>query len=250
MSLCEKNINRNYPNNYKIVIPARYQSVRLPGKPLRTINGKPLIEHTYSNAKRTQASEVIVATDDPRIEECVINFGGDCFMTAQAHFSGTDRVNEVAVAKHWDDDTIVVNVQGDEPFILPEEIDGLVSDMASNSQILIGTLASEHKKDHNYADSNKVKVVCDKNNKALEFSRKGISESVSTWWCHHGIYAYKCRYLRRFVQLERPNSEITEKLEQLRAMEVGDYIYVRKIRSPIHFGIDSESELSEVKDLI
>lgn len=237
--------------DFKIVIPARYHSQRLPGKPLRLIAGRPLIEYTYRNAADSGASEVIVATDDKRIAECVAEFDGEYCMTSAAHLSGSDRVDEVAKKRGWDDDVVIVNVQGDEPFISAQSMGMLVTDLSEHPEAAIGTLASAHRADESgYNDCNRVKLVCDNHSYALYFSREAIPSAADEWLCHHGIYAYRRGYLHKFASLSQPLIEKCENLEQLRVLAVGDKIRVRLIAAPACFGIDSESDLERADHLI
>ncbi len=236
---------------FKVVIPARYDSKRLPGKPLRLIAGRPLIEHAYRNAADSGASQVIVATDDERIAECVAGFDGECCMTSADHLCGSDRIHEAATKLRWGDEVMIVNVQGDEPFISAQSIAMLAADLAQRPQASVGTLASAHEAgESGYNERDRVKVVCDDNGYALYFSREAIPAAADRWLCHHGIYAYRRGYLRRFASMSQSDMEKCEKLEQLRALAAGDKIRVRLIAAPACFGIDSEADLKRAGDLI
>ena len=230
--------------DFKVVIPARYQSQRLPGKPLRLINGCPMIEHTYRNALKSGASETIVATDDERITRCVEKFGGEYCITSSEHRCGSDRINEVAEKEGWGDDVIIINVQSDEPFLNPKEIAMLATVLVADPEASIATLASAHPTDaEGYHDRNRVKVICDAGGYALSFSRTPIADGATQWLCHHGIYAYRRHYLRCFALTNQSDIEKSENLEQLRAMVSGDKIRVQLIAAPACFGIDSEADL-------
>ena len=215
----------------------------MPGKALRAINGQPMIAHTYRNASNSGASEVVVATDDDRIADCVKGFGGDCCMTSGRHPSGTDRVGEVAELKDWGAETIVINLQGDEPFIEGAALTGLAAELGRHGDAAIATLASPHEYDENYANPDRVKVVRDEDGYALYFSRAAVPSGGNTWLCHHGVYACRRGYLQRFAALAQPYIEKREGLEQLRAMAAGDRIYVHLIDAPAGFGVDREADL-------
>lgn len=222
------------------IIPARFASTRLPGKPLLRETGKYLIQHVYEQAARAASiSQVIVATDDPRIAEAVHSFGGNAAMTRADHASGSDRVAEVAAGLDAD---IIVNIQGDEPEIEPASIDKLVGLLTADAEIPIGTLACPFSAGANPLDPNAVKVVVDRRGRALYFSRSLIPyprdgwhgrpargfhdelhrlEAGATWLLHLGIYAYRRDFLLRLATLPPTPLEQAEKLEQLRVLENG-----------------------------
>lgn len=236
--------------DFKIIIPARYDSTRLPGKPLRLVNDRPLIEHTYRSAQHSAASEIIVATDDARIAECVEGFGGQCCMTRADHESGSDRIAEVAEQRGLSDDTILVNLQGDEPLLEPDLIDTVAASLHARPEISIATAASREPDTAQQDDPNKVKVVCTVDGLALYFSRAAIPWRSETWLWHYGIYAYRCGYLKRFTTLDRPHIEQSEKLEQLRALVAGDRIYIQEFTARARVGVDSEDDLVEAAKLL
>ena len=208
------------------VIPARYASTRLPGKPLLNRTGKLLIQHVYERVSQARRlSKVIIATDDRRIFEAVESFGGCAAMTRKDHQSGTDRVAEVAAGVHAD---IVVNVQGDEPEIEPANIDGLVDLLAERPDCDMGTLACPFPRDADPADPNAVKVVVDAEGRAIYFSRspipyprdgKSLLEHRGDFLLHFGIYAYRRDFLLRLAGWPVGRLERIEKLEQLRVLE-------------------------------
>lgn len=210
------------------IIPARYASSRLPGKPLLAETGKYLIQHVYEQAGRARStSEVIVATDDQRIFDAVRSFGGNAVMTRADHPSGTDRVAEVAAGLDAD---IIVNVQGDEPELEPASIDKLVALMEANANIPIGTLACPFARGGDPADPNVVKVVVDARGRAIYFSRSlipyprdqaGRIDDPRRWLLHLGIYAYRRAFLLQLAKLPPTPLEQSEKLEQLRVLEYG-----------------------------
>lgn len=230
------------------VIPARYASSRFPGKPLLRETGKYLIQHVYEQVCRTSSiSEVIVATDDDRIASAVRSFDGRVVMTRADHPTGTDRVAEVAASR---DVEIVVNVQGDEPEIEPNNIDKLVRTMASQPDAPIGTLACPFPDDADPTDPNAVKVVLNARGRALYFSRalipyprddRGVPQKRGDWLLHLGIYAYRRDFLMKLADLPPTPLEQREKLEQLRAMEHGYPFAVGIVdRAPV--GIDTPDD--------
>lgn len=217
------------------VIPARYASTRFPGKPLADINGKPMIQRVYEQAvKCKELSEVIVATDDKRIEEAVKKFSGNVVMTSDKHESGTDRCFE-ALTKYGGNFEAVINIQGDEPFIQPEQISKVVS-CFSQRETRLATLVKKINSLHELADPNTVKVVVGKNKEALYFSRTAIPYcrgkefaewlKLHTYYKHIGIYGYRTDALKEITKLERSPLEMAESLEQLRWLENGYRISV------------------------
>ena len=219
---------------FRVVIPARYASSRLPGKALLTLGGKPMIQWVYERACASQAHEVLIATDDLLIVSAAHSFGAQTVMTAVTHESGTDRIAEVARRQGWADSDIVVNVQGDEPVIPPALIDQVASLLQSNPSAQIATLATPITSLTEFMDPNAVKVVTDGEGRALYFSRapipwerdgasSGIVSQTSFAGArrHVGIYGYRVSGLLRLASLERTALEQHEKLEQLRALENG-----------------------------
>ncbi len=243
------------------IIPARYGSTRFPGKPLVILHDKPLIQHVYEKAKASYLlEEVFVATDDYRIKEVVQNFGGKVIMTSPKHPSGTDRIAEaVDILKREGynlfEDSIVINLQGDEPLIKVEMIDQLVGLMKDGGDF-IGTLAKEIEDESLFKNPNIVKVVFDKDRNALYFSRSPIpfdrdkfikgSSNKKFMYKHIGIYAYPVKILKKFVSLPQSELELIESLEQLRALENGIKIKV-SISKYDSFGIDTPEDLEVVK---
>jgi 3-deoxy-manno-octulosonate cytidylyltransferase (CMP-KDO synthetase) len=213
---------------YRVVIPARYDSSRLPGKALLPLAGKPMLQWVHERARSAKAAEVIIATDDERIATAARGFGAEVAMTARTHVSGTDRIAEVARARGWGDTDIVVNVQGDEPLIPPAVIDQVAQLLAANPRADIATLAARIDQLNDFNDPNVVKVACDTGGRALYFSRAPIPWNRDTPTAltpaslrHIGIYAYRVGALRRLAGLPASRLEQTEKLEQLRALENG-----------------------------
>jgi 3-deoxy-manno-octulosonate cytidylyltransferase (CMP-KDO synthetase) len=218
---------------FRVVIPARFDSSRLPGKALLPLAGKPMLQWVHERARACGAAEVSIATDDERIASAARGFGADVAMTARTHVSGTDRIAEVALSRRWPDDDIVVNVQGDEPLIPPVVIDQVAKLLAAHARADIGTLAVRIDSLADLADPNVVKVACDAGGRALYFSRAQIPfnrdapNTVSAACLRHvGIYAYRVAALRKLAGLAPTRLEQVEKLEQLRALENGMEIRV------------------------
>ncbi len=239
-------------NDFVIVIPARYASTRLPGKPLREINGKPMIEHVHERARESAARDIVIATDDDRIAEAAEAFGARVCMTGDQHRSGTERIAEVCDLLDWPDDLIVINLQGDEPAMPAGLIDQCAS-LLQQSTADIATLASPLASQDDVDNPNVVKVVCSDNGNALYFSRAAIPyprtpESRDTArqaaLHHHGIYAYRCGVLRRLVTEPPSELEVCEQLEQLRALSLGMTIKVGIPSKRPGPGVDTEEDLA------
>ena len=232
------------------IIPARYSSTRLPGKPLKDICGKPMICRVYERAKLANSvDEVIVATDDERIFNAVESNHGRAMMTRADHKTGTDRLAEVA--EKFPDAEVIVNVQGDEPLIEGSLIDELVAQF-DDVNLQMATVAVELTDDAEIKNPNNVKVVIDKNNNALYFSRSPIpyprNIGKSKVYKHIGIYAYRRNFLLNFAQMTPTPLEETESLEQLRALENG--YKIRVIKSDCKFiGVDTEEDLKLVNEI-
>ncbi len=242
----------NDPPDFRIVIPSRYASERLPGKPLRKILGKSMIEWVYRAAKCTEASEIVVATDDRRIYDEVEAFGGCACMTAESHRSGTDRILEVTRILDWDDDSIVVNLQGDEPLMPAVNIRQVVDNLVA-SQCDMATLHKQIDAVH-AEDPNQVKLVHDHYGRALYFSRsiipfdRGISPEV--YFGHIGLYAYRVGFIEIFSRLEPCELEEAESLEQLRVLYNGYSIHSEIAREVPGPGIDTEADLVRAERLM
>jgi 3-deoxy-manno-octulosonate cytidylyltransferase (CMP-KDO synthetase) len=219
--------------NFRVVIPARYDSSRLPGKALLPLAGKPMLQWVHERARGSGAAEVCVATDDERIAVAARGFGAEVVMTARTHVSGTDRIAEVAVIRGWQDDDIVVNVQGDEPLIPPVIIDQVARLLAANPRADVGTLAVKIESAADFNDPNVVKAACSADGRALYFSRAPIPLNrdapamlTPAALRHVGIYSYRVSALKRLAKLPPARLELIEKLEQLRALENGMEIRV------------------------
>lgn len=245
-------------NGFVVVIPARFASVRLPGKPLRKIGSKPMLQHVHERAQESMADEVIVATDDTRIARAAEKFGAQVCMTSAEHQSGTERLAEVARMKAWTDDRVVVNLQGDEPLMPPELIVQCAKLLASGDADL-ATLASPFESCDEFENPNVVKVIVNASGHAIYFSRAGIpySRSADTrelaMRCalrHHGIYAYRAGVLQQIVGAARSPLEECEQLEQLRALAMGLSIRVGQPARRPGPGVDTEDDLLRVAELL
>lgn len=249
---------------FKVVIPARYQSSRLPGKPLLDIAGKAMVLHVCDRAKEAGAQQVVVATDDKRILTAVQNYGFAAVLTRPEHESGTERIAEVAEIYQWHADDIIVNLQGDEPLISAKYIILAACSLAKQAQAGIATLAAEIVESDEVFNPNAVKVIVDKNDYALYFSRAAIPwhrnefnpfESsaqikLNTYLRHIGLYAYRVSFLRRYVQWNTSELEKIEMLEQLRILWEGEKILVAKVDAPPEAGVDTQEDLLRVKQAI
>lgn len=250
--------------SFSVIIPARFASTRLPGKPLLDIAGKPMIQRVYEQACLSQADRVIIATDDQRIADAADKFGAEVCMTSESHESGTDRLQEVVSQLGLAEDHIVVNVQGDEPLIPPAVINQVAVNLADNTLAGISTLAERIETAAVVFDPNAVKVVMGQQGRALYFSRapipyyregswdqnteKALPQTVK-YFRHVGIYAYRVAFLNQFVTWQPSSLEVTEKLEQLRAMENGIAIHVAEACEAIPAGVDTQADLDAVRAL-
>ena len=236
--------------SFFVVIPARFNSSRLPGKPLKDIAGKPMIQHVYENARKSSAKDVVVATDDSRILDCVEGFGGRAILTSKNHSSGTERVQEAANILNLSLDEIVVNVQGDEPLMPPEAIDKVAIDLKERENFDISTLCESSNKD--IGNPNIVKVVLSNYGEALYFSRAPIphTEHTEDYLRHIGLYAYRVDILNKLTALPITHYEKQERLEQLRALAFGMRIYVAVSDFSIPPGVDTPDDLEAVNSLV
>lgn len=236
-------------SSFRIVIPARYASTRFPGKALAMLDGRPLIQHVCDRAAESAATDVVVATDDRRIADAVVSFGARVIMTRADHPSGTDRIAEVAERLGWSDDSIVVNLQGDVPFIPSADIGQVANLLASHATASIATLCTPIETLDQYEDPHVVKVVFDRSGRALYFSRASIpalahgNNEAPASFRHVGIYAYRVEALRRLTQMPPCELERAEKLEQLRAMWLGMEIRVARAAAPLGPDIDTPADL-------
>ena len=234
--------------NTLCVIPARFASTRLPGKPLADIAGKPMIVRVYEQAaKATRLTEVIAAVDDQRVYDAVVQNGGNAMMTAKDHPTGTDRLAEVAAAHP--EAELIINVQGDEPMIEPALIDELAASFDDDPDLQMATVMSPMANQADIDNPNNVKVVTDKKGYALYFSRSPLpyfrEKTGMAVYKHIGIYAYKREFLLNYAKMAPTELEQTESLEQLRALENGYKIKV--IKTDFHFvGVDTPADLEAV----
>ena len=248
---------------FTVVIPARYASSRLPGKPLQDIAGKPMIQHVWEQAGKSSARQVVVATDDARIVEACRGFGAEVLLTRIEHNSGTDRLAEVAAVLGLAPDAIVVNVQGDEPLIPPAIIDQVAANLAANPQAAIATLAEPIDDVAALFNPNVVKVASDRNGLALTFSRAPLPWARDAFAVsreqlpanvpyrrHIGIYAYRAQFLHDFVAWGPCWLEDAECLEQLRALWHGVRIHVADALQAPPAGVDTREDLERVRRLL
>ena len=248
--------------SFKIIIPARYASSRLPGKPLLDIAGKPMIQHVYERAIESEATEVIIATDDDRIKQSAKSFGAKVCMTKHDHPSGTDRLAEVASIFQFNDDNIIVNLQGDEPCLPSELINQVAADLAQNCNADIATLYSQITQLEHVFDPNVVKVILDIDGYALYFSRapipwirdhfnkKSIPDMTLPHYCHIGLYAYRTSFLTHYAELSSSLIEQAESLEQLRALFHGKKIHLSEAKINSGHGVDTMADLLLVRSLL
>ena len=248
---------------FRVVIPARYASTRLPGKPLADIGGCPMIEHVWRRAAESGAEQIVVATDDARVEAAASRFGADVCLTRSDHQSGTDRIAEVADRYAWPDAAIVVNLQGDEPTMPPGLLRQVAGLLASHPGASIATLAVTIRDREELFDPNVVKVVTARQGHALYFSRapipwhrgsfpsrEGELPAGAAFWRHLGIYAYRVGFLRRFVTWPAAGMEECEALEQLRALWQGERIQVALADEAPAGGVDTPEDLERVRGLL
>lgn len=253
--------------SFTVVIPARYASTRLPGKPLADIAGKPMIQHVCERAWESEAGRVVVATDDPRIEKACLGFGVEVVMTSTEHVSGTDRLEEVARLLQFEPDARVINVQGDEPLIPPALINQVAANLDKYPEAAIATLCEPITDMASVLNPNVVKVVFDHRGMAHYFSRAPIPWARDEWsgsnlqgaimrtampeealyYRHIGIYGYRVSLLRDFVTWPPAPTETTEALEQLRALYNGARIHVDVARQTPPAGVDTEADLERLR---
>lgn len=239
--------------SFVIVIPARFASTRLPGKPLLDIAGKPMIQHVWERAMESKAEQVLIATDDQRIADAAHAFGAQVAFTRADHPSGTDRLQEVAQQQGWSEHVAVVNVQGDEPLIPAAVINQVADVLLLNARADVATLCEAISDEKQFRDPNAVKVVCNEAGEALYFSRAPIAWPregvIDKYWGyrHIGIYAYRAGFLHRYVSWPPCVLEQTEKLEQLRALYKGSVIQVEEACMHIPAGVDTQHDLDIVR---
>ncbi|MDM5122156.1 3-deoxy-manno-octulosonate cytidylyltransferase [Aeromonas rivipollensis] len=246
--------------SFVVVIPARYASTRLPGKPLADIHGKPMVQHVVEKALQSGADRVIVATDDERVQQALQTTGVEVCMTSQDHQSGTERLAEVCRHYGFAADTIVVNVQGDEPLIPPAIIRQVADNLAAATAPM-ATLSVPIVDAEEAFNPNAVKVVTDKDGYALYFSRASIPwdrdrfaqsrEQIGSHYQRHiGIYAYRAGFIQRYVDWAPSALEQVEALEQLRVLWYGEKIHVAQALEAPPVGVDTQQDLDKVRALL
>lgn len=245
-------------SEFIVVIPARYGSERLPGKPLRDIAGEPMLRHVWRRGCESDAAAVVIATDDERIAAAAEAFGAEVCLTSPTHASGTDRIAEVAEQRGWADHQIVINLQGDEP-LMPPALIRQCATLLAESGAGMATLASPIASSEEFENPNVVKVLVNGEGYALYFSRASIPYSrsettrelaLSTALRHHGIYGYRCATLMRIVAAEPSPLERCEMLEQLRALHLGIPIRVGVPPERPGPGVDTEADLAAVTEIL
>ena len=237
---------------FKIIIPSRHASTRLPGKPLLEIAGKPLLQHVYEAAKASQAERIIIATDDERIAEFARSINAEVSMTSIHHNSGTERLSEVVTLMDEADDSVIVNLQGDEIGMPAGLIDQVASALHANPDKQMATLCEPITDIDDYNNPNIVKVVFDNRNTALYFSRSplpwsrhgGLPEGA---YRHIGLYAYRCGFLKKISATPACALEQCESLEQLRVLYHGEKIHVEVACDHAGMGIDSPEDLAKAR---
>jgi 3-deoxy-manno-octulosonate cytidylyltransferase (CMP-KDO synthetase) len=242
---------------FVVIIPARYASTRLPGKPLADICGKPMVQHVYEKACLSGASKVVIATDHQKVFDEVSRFTRDVVMTREDHQSGTERLAEVVDSLNLDSDTIVVNVQGDEPLLAPENVSQVAS-LLNDSRAPMATLSVAIEEQDEVFNPNAVKVVSDINKNALYFSRasipfdrnammtKGSELHLAPFQRHVGIYAYRAGFIKQYIELSTSPLEVLESLEQLRVLYHGFNIKIEQAHVTPHAGVDTPEDLEKV----
>lgn len=257
---------------FTIIIPARYASTRLAAKPLLDIVGKPMIQRVYEAASRSSAQKVIIATDDQRIFDCAKSFSAEVCLTSINHISGTDRLQEVVSQLELKPDEIVVNVQGDEPLIAPELINQVAKNLSENKWASVATLCEPMEQLAQVFNPNQVKALFNNHGEALYFSRApipwsrdlidlnqtaenkysiSINQSLKpeNYYRHIGLYAYRVSFLHEFVTWQPSRLELSESLEQLRALSNGKKIHLAKALCEVAPGVDTREDLDRVRQI-
>jgi 3-deoxy-manno-octulosonate cytidylyltransferase (CMP-KDO synthetase) len=247
-------------DSFHVVIPARYASSRFPGKALALLAGRTVLEHVWRQARRSAAADVVIATDDERIAAAARTFGADVALTRTSHRSGTERTAEVARLRGWPADAVVVNCQGDAPLIPPASIDQVAALLAAQPGAAIATLCTPIRSAEEYANANVVKVVCAADGRALYFSRAPIpsgshaaadgAPGFPDSFRHVGLYAYRAGALRRLAAAPPCALEITESLEQLRALWLGLEIRVALADALLGPDVDTPEDLERAAEFL
>lgn len=250
--------------SFTVIIPARYASSRLPGKPLADIHGKPMIIRVMEQAQKSSANRVIIATDHQQVFDIVKSYGGEVILTSDKHNSGTERLAEVINTYKFADNEVIVNVQGDEPLIPPIIIDQVAENLV-NYKTGMATLAVPINSIEEAFNTGAVKVVMDKDGYALYFSRatipwerdrfaklndQGKIDEIGDFYLRHiGIYAYRAGFIRQYIQWKPSALEQIEMLEQLRVLWYGEKIHVAVAKEPPAIGVDTQEDLQKVRAL-
>lgn len=247
--------------DFRVIIPVRYDSSRLPGKALLDIGGKPMVQHVYERAIESGAEDVIIATDDKRISDVAQSFGANVCMTSIDHQSGTERLSEAVLALGLEDQDIVVCLQGDEPFIPADMIRQTAEDLAEHDNVKVSTLCTPITTVDDIFNPAVVKVVMNRRNYALYFSRapipwcrdsfdnkKNIKLNDHPYFRHIGIYAYRAGFLQEYIAWGACPAENIEKLEQLRILWHGGRIHLQVYKGAIPIGVDTEEDLQRARE--
>jgi len=242
--------------DFRIIIPARYNSSRLPAKALVDIAGKPMVQHVYEKARKSKAISVVVATDDERIAAVCHKIGAEVCMTSSNHLTGTDRISEVISLNNYDEDDIIVNVQGDQPLVPYENINQVATNLASNPDAGVATLCEVIRDSEDLHNPSMVKVVFSHTNMALYFSRslipwaKNIDLHKQTYYKHIGLYAYRAGVIQQFVKWEPSIIELSESLEQLRFLSNNQKIHIDiAIKNP-PIEVNTEEDLIKIRQWV
>jgi 3-deoxy-manno-octulosonate cytidylyltransferase (CMP-KDO synthetase) len=250
--------------SFKVVIPARYASTRLPGKLLLDIAGKPMIQHVFERAMRSGAESVVIAADDDRIRKVAEDFGATVCMTSPDHQSGTDRLAEAVVALGYAEEDVIVNLQGDEPFVPPVVIRQVAEDLLKYENARVATLYEPIKTIEELFNPNHVKVVMNKRGYALYFSRAPVAwdrehfqippqknqKLLTEHFRHVGIYAYHAGFLQEYMEWESSPLEEMERLEQLRVLWNGGRVHLTQAKEVVPFDVNTAEDLEKVRQLI
>lgn len=249
--------------SFTIIIPARYESSRLPGKPLKDIHGKPMIQWTWSQAKKAGANRIIIATESKAVKEACLAFGAEVLLTSEHHQSGTERIAEVIELANIADDEIIVNVQGDEPMLPAELMHQVAEGLETHQHIPMATLCEPIDSVETVFDPHAVKVSRDIEQNAINFSRAPLPWSRDTFltsektmpdnWAykrHIGLYAYRAGFVKQYIAWPECDLEHVEKLEQLRVLWHGEKILVLDALSDAGVGVDTEEDLLRVRELL
>lgn len=245
---------------FKVIIPVRWESKRLPGKALMDIAGKPVIQRVYEQCIQSGADSVVIATDSDKIKKAADKFGAQVCMTSTSHTSGTERLAEAVAILGYDEDEVVVNVQGNEPLIPPEVIHQVANNLLEHDSIKIATLCEQIRKPKNLFNPLVIKVVMNRRGHAIYFSRAPIAwddthfplaEDVTELPCEHfrhvGLYAYRVGFLQEYISWDPSPLELMEKLEQLRAIYYGTRIHVAIAKKNIPMDLNTEEDLELIR---